>query len=459
MVEKFIFNTIIRHLPFTPNDEKILCLEELSRFLFQRKERSCFLLKGYAGTGKTSVVAALVKAMNSMKLPCILLAPTGRASKVLANYAGQQAYTVHKYIYRRGQNDLDSRFSLGYNKLRNALFIVDEASMISTTQDNNVFGTGNLLDDLISFVYQGEGCRLLLLGDDAQLPPVGQTISPALDMTHLLQQQLDVTACTLTIVARQALDSGILSNATSLRQVLLDNPDSQLEIKPADDVLFLKGNEVVEHIEQSYRKVDMDNTIIITRSNNLANRYNQYIRARILWREEILSSGDRIMISRNNYFWLEDDFLANGEILEVLRLRNEREMYGYRFADACLHSVDRDMDVDAIVWLDTLQTKTPEISYSMQRELYSRIAADYPEIRSRKELYKKVSASPYFNALQIRYAYAVTCHKAQGGQWEHVYLDRGIIQTDQMNNQESVEYLRWLYTAVTRAKEKLYILR
>lgn len=353
------------------------------------------------------------------------------------------------------------------NLRKHTLFIVDEASMISAKRDNAAFGSGCLLDDLVRYVYSGEGCSLLLSGDDAQLPPVGSTTSPALEADYMRGYGLDVSEFQLSQVARQALDSGILNNATRLRSLLTTFDDGgSIQIEEKEDVRLLEGSELLDELERSYRDAGAEETLIVTRSNKRTNLYNQGVRARILWKEDSISSGDRLMVSKNNYFWTEEydnlPFLANGDILEITRLRNEREMYGFRFADASLRSVDYDREIDATLWLDTLTTDSPEQNYKLQQELFGKIAEDYPEIRNRKELVKTIYESPYYNALQVRFAYAVTCHKAQGGQWKHVYIDAGTIaqNTERISNpEERRDYLRWLYTAVTRATERLYIIR
>ena len=465
LLNDFIIARIKAELPFEPNEEKEGLFQALGAFLVSRDPRKAFILRGYAGTGKTSVVSALVRALASLKQPCILLAPTGRAAKVLSRYSGAPAYTIHKQIYR--QNQLGSEaFSLSDNLHRNTLFIVDEASMLSGNRDNPTFGSGCLLDDLVRYVYNGAGCSLLLLGDDAQLPPVGSLNSPALDADYMAHYQLHITNYKLTSVARQALDSGILSEATRLREELENERVSKLEIRPnGADIVRLKGEEVVETLEQSWREAGAEDTLIIARSNKMTNLYNGGIRARVLWKEEILSNGDRIMVTKNNYFWAQEyedlEFIANGDMFEIERLTNVHELYGFQFAKASLRSVDYNWEIEALVWLDTLTTDSPEANYSLQKELFSRIAEDFPEIYNKKELIKRIYESPYFNALQIRYAYCVTCHKAQGGQWRHVFIDSGItdewIQT--LTESEKREYLRWLYTALTRSTEKVYLLR
>lgn len=473
MLNDFIVERIRAEFPFTPNEEKDMLLEQLACFLLDRTSRKAFLLRGYAGTGKTSVVSAVVKALGKMRQSCVLLAPTGRAAKVLSKYAHFPAYTIHKYIYRQKQLGEES-FSIDYNQHKNTLFIVDEASMLSGRHDNSTFGSGCLLDDLISYIYSGEGCSLLLLGDDAQLPPVGSNASLALSKDFIENYGLEVSDFTLTNVARQALDSGILTNATRIRELLTNerngihtsHPEKNFVLFPNKDVTILPSDEAIETYESSCDNVGLEEVLIITRSNKLTNLYNQAIRARVLWKEDLLSNGDRIMVSKNNYFWVKDydgiDFIANGDTFEVVRLFGHHELYGFQFAQATLRAMDYDWEIDTLVWLDTLTTDSPEHNYNLQRELYARISEDYPEIKNKKELTKKIFDSPYYNALQIRFAYAVTCHKAQGGQWKHVYIDTSGIAQDAerlSDYSERYEFLRWLYTATTRATEHIYILR
>jgi exodeoxyribonuclease-5 len=458
LLENFIKNRILHALPFVPNEgqEELLCL--LSHFIVSRSERKAFLLKGYAGTGKTSIMAALVKALGELQQPVVLLAPTGRAAKVLARYAGKAAYTIHKYIYRQNKLGSDA-FSLSDNRHRNTLFVVDEASMISGVRDNPTFGSGLLLDDLIRYVYSGEGCSILLLGDDAQLPPVNSDISPALDEDYLSGYCLDIQSFTLTHVARQALDSSVLYNATNLRTKVADLQAS-FDYHFASDFHRLEGIDFVEKLDESYREVGLEDTIILTRTNLRTNRYNQGVRARILYKEDAISSGDRLMVSKNNYFWTKDydnlPFLANGDMMEIVRLRNEREMYGFHFIDAALRAIDYDWEIDVMLWVDTLTTDSPEANYALQKQLFDRIAEDYPELaHNKRKLTEAIYNSPYFNALQVRFAYAVTCHKAQGGQWKRVFIDPGNIAPE---NQDK-NYFRWLYTAITRATEEVYLLK
>ena len=471
MLQNFIIDRIRAEIPFEPNAEKDGLFTALGAFIISRDPRKAFILRGYAGTGKTSVMSAVIRALKKLNQPCILLAPTGRAAKVLSRYSGEQAYTIHKQIYRQNQLGVEA-FSLSDNMHRNTLFIVDEASMLSANRDNTTFGSGCLLDDLVRYVYNEKGCSLLLLGDDAQLPPVGSTASPALDAEYMQHSyQLSVVCYQLTQVARQALDSGILSEATRIRERITkvrqwSRIDSTQPVHSNDrDIIRLKGEEVIESLENSWREVSPEETLIIARSNKMTNLYNGGVRARVLYKEEDLSNGDRIMVTKNNYFWAKEyedlEFIANGDMFEIQRLTNRHELYGFQFATASLRSVDYNWEIEALVWIDTLMTDSPEANYTLQRELFSRIAEDYPEIRNKKELIKKIYESPYYNALQIRFAYCVTCHKAQGGQWKHVYIDSGFSEEwiNGLTETEKQEYLRWLYTAVTRATEKIYLLR
>ncbi|MBQ4393850.1 MAG: AAA family ATPase [Paludibacteraceae bacterium] len=471
MLEDFIIAHIKAELPFTPNEEKEGLFTALGAFIVSREARKAFILRGYAGTGKTSVMSALVRALKSLQQPCVLLAPTGRAAKVLSKYSGEQAYTIHKKIYRQNQLGSDS-FSLSDNLHRRTLFIVDEASMLSANRDNATFGSGCLLDDLIRYVYNDHGCSLLLLGDDAQLPPVGSLNSPALNADFMASTyRLSVYSYQLSSVARQALDSGILAEATRIRESLLETALARqagtFSVRPDNkDIIKLPGEEVIETLEDSFRTVGAEETLIIARSNKMTNLYNQGVRARLLWKEDDLSNGDRLMVTKNNYFWTQEyddlEFLANGDMFEIERLTNRHEMYGFHFATASLRSVDYNWEIDALVWLDTLTTDSPEANYTMQRELFSRIAEDYPMLRNKRELVKQIYDSPYYNALQVRFAYCVTCHKAQGGQWKHVYIDTSGIgeDTERMADEtERREYLRWLYTALTRATDKIFLLR
>ena len=461
------------HKP-TKEQEKAIFL--LADFLLSRKRDVVFLLTGYAGTGKTSLLAALVRTLGQLQQRVMLLAPTGRAAKVLSSYAGAPAFTIHRKIYRQKSiTDMDV-FQNDINLRQDTLFIVDEASMIANdAHDSTIFGSGRLLDDLMHYVYSCEGCRLILVGDTAQLPPVGEEESPALSRTMLEGYGMEVTELQLTQVVRQLEESGILWNATMLRS-LIQNDEMyafpKLRGKSFPDVKALPGDELIEALEQSYRKYGTDGTIVVTRSNKRAYIFNNGIRSRILDQEEELSTAQsptHLQTPSNSPVKGEDStsqvsplrgdlegssFIANGDIAVVRRLRNERSFYGFRFADATLQFCDyNNTEMDVTVLLDTLQSEAPALTRQQQEALFQGVWEDYPELTNRRDRMKKLRQDPYYNALQIKYAYAVTCHKAQGGQWEHVYIDQGYITEEML----SPDYFRWLYTAITRATEQVYL--
>ncbi|MCE5330705.1 MAG: AAA family ATPase [Bacteroidales bacterium] len=459
MLQNFISSSIRAELPFEPTEQQGVLLDALGEFLMSTDPEKIFLLKGYAGTGKTSVVSALVRAMNALQQKTMLMAPTGRAAKVIAGYSGFPAFTIHKKIYRQ-KSMAEFRFQLSDNLFNHTLFIVDEASMISNTGGDTEFGSGRLLDDLIEFVYSGEGCSLLLLGDTAQLPPVMQPHSPALEKDKLAGYGLKVHEFTLTHVVRQALESGILHNATRLREMLLeDKTDAfpRFETEGFADIRYLNGMDLIDEIQRAYNGVGVEDTIVVTRSNKRANMYNNGIRNRVLMKEDELTNGDLLMVTKNNYFWnkpyKEIDFIANGDILEVMRVKKSREMYGFRFVDITLRSLDYEWEIDAFVWLDLLQSDSPTHSNEMHQQLFQAIAEDYPEITQRRMLVKKIYENEFFNALQVKFAYAVTCHKAQGGQWKKVFIDPGQVADEQINS----DFYRWMYTALTRASENVFL--
>ena len=448
----------------------------MAEFVFEQSRESVFVLRGYAGTGKTSLVGALVRSMDQLKQKTVLMAPTGRAAKVFALHAAHPAYTIHKRIYRqKAFSGQMVDFLQGVNLLKHALFIVDEASMISNDEmGGSAFGTGRLLDDLIQYVYSGEGCRLMLVGDTAQLPPVGQEESPALATEMLQGYGLPVHEVTLTEVVRQLSDSGILWNATLLRRLLAEEDlfaFPRLRVEGFQDVVVLSGNDLIEELEQAYYHCGTDQTIVITRSNVRANAFNQGIRGRVLGMEEELSSGDMVIVVKNNYHWVRPekeeekaqdrqamppmDFIANGDAAVVKRVRREREMHGFHFADVTLTFPDyEDTEVEATVLLDTLQSEAPALTRAQQEQLFQRVWDDYPELTTKQQRMKAVKEDMYFNALQIKYGYAVPCHKAQGGQWQRVFVDQGYVTEDML----APDYFRWLYTALTRATEKVYLL-
>ncbi len=438
-------------------------------FLLSTDPDEIFLLRGYAGTGKTSLVSALVRVFAQLKQRTVLMAPTGRSAKVMSLYASMPAYTIHRRIYRqKAFNPEMNNFVQTPNPHHDTLFIVDEASMIANQGNSGgYFGSGRLLDDLVRYVYAGNNCRLMLIGDSAQLPPVGEVQSPALDASSLAAYGLNVKQIELTQVVRQAEQGGILWNATRLRQIISGGDMCQfpkIRVTGFSDIQTLPGNELIEALEQSYSHCGTDQTIVVTRSNKRANIYNNGIRARILDMEETLSSGDRVIVAKNNYYWTAQQkdgngasslpFIANGDVAVVRRLRHERSFYGFRFADATLQFPDYDnLEMEATLLLDTLQAEAPALTREQQEKLFRAICDDYPDITVHRDLMNQVKNDAYYNALQVKYAYAVTCHKAQGGQWEHVYIDQGYITQDML----TPDYFRWLYTALTRATGKVFL--
>ena len=400
---------------------------------------------------------------DQLKLKFVLLAPTGRAAKVLSKQSGKSATTIHKKIYRQ-QNVADgsSRFSLDRNLSKDTLFIVDEASMISNLpQDHSVFGSGYLLSDLVEYVSAGYNCKLIVSGDTAQLPPVGLSISPALEPEELLLFGLAVISIELREVVRQSADSGILYNATAIRNRILQEAPAgfwPLQMKGFQDVIQLGGDQLIEEIGNCYSKLGREETIVITRSNKRANLFNEGIRQTILYQEEQVTKGDLLMIVKNNYHWskqLEElDFIANGDIAEVVRIKKQEERYGFHFANVVLRLIDyQDLEIECKILLETLKAEAPALTSEENKRLFESISEDYLEIRNKRDRWKKIREDPYFNALQVKYAYAVTCHKAQGGQWKAVFLDHGYLTTEMIDR----EFLRWFYTAFTRAEERLYL--
>ena len=457
MIKEDFINKLSQNLSYTPTEEQALVMAKLVTFVFRATGRDVFLLKGYAGTGKSSLVGALVKTLSQFSMKSVLLAPTGRAAKVFGLYANTPAYTIHKKIYRQKSFSPDmTGFTLTDNRHKQTLFIVDEASMIADSADS----TGHLLSDLIEYVYSSPGCKLILIGDTAQLPPVGQYNTPALDALSLSEYNLRVTEVTLTEVIRQSLTSGILYNATKLRKAMSDEDFStpKIELQGFPDIKSITGAELIEELESSYSRTGKDETIIITRSNKRANLFNDGVRARILYREAELESGDLLMIAKNNYFWGEKieqiDFIANGDVAQVLRVRGYNEMYGFRFADVTLRLIDYDVDIDAKIMLDTLHLEHPSLPAELNNQFFTKVMEDYADVRTKRERIKRVKLDKWFNALQVKYAYAVTCHKAQGGQWQNVFIDMGNISEESV----SIDFFRWLYTAFSRATDKLYLI-
>lgn len=453
---------LLKHFPFEPTQGQRLLVEKLSKFVFSDDDRSAFILRGYAGTGKTTIIGALVKALPEVRMKCVLLAPTGRAAKVLSGYSGQQALTIHKKIYfRRGGADSAGTFVLQQNLHTNTLFIVDESSMIS---DSGGMGgnESSLLEDLFEYVYSGTNCRLLFIGDTAQLPPVGLNISPALDPSYLRKNFfLLADGVELKEVVRQRDESGILANATYVRNMINESEETwpKFNVKGYKDIVRLPGSELEDALNYSYSKYGPEGTMVICRSNKRANIFNQQIRARIRWQEDEISSGDYLMVVKNNYTWLPPEskagFIANGDIAELMKVSRIRELHGFRFADARIRLIDYpdEPELDTVIMLDTLTSEAPALTWDQHRQLYQSVSMDYADIGDKSKRLKKVKEDPYFNALQVKFAYAVTCHKAQGGQWESVFVEQGYLTEEMVNT----EFLRWLYTGLTRATEKLYL--
>lgn len=461
MRQENIYNLLTKNLGYLPTQDQSECMRLLSGFVADNTNDVIFLITGYAGTGKTSVIASLVATLNTLRQKSVLLAPTGRAAKVLTSYTGMDAYTVHRKIYRqKSATDGVGKFVLDRNLHKETYFIVDEASMIpEESSEGSMFGSGRLLDDLLEYVYTGTNCKLILVGDVAQLPPVGSIVSPALDEYVLRGTGFALQIFELRQVIRQSEGSGILMNAITVRQQVSDGDLSvpQLVLQGYSDIIRLGGAELIETLTEAYDRCGTDGVIVVVNSNNLANRYNQGIRNMVFFREEEISTGDIIMVVKNNYYWLKEEentsFIANGDIAEVRRIRRYEEMYGMRFAEMTLWFRDSDLEIDAKVMLDTLMMRTPSLSAEKSRELYFAVLADHPGIKSKRKQYEAVRNDPYYNALQIKFAYAVTCHKSQGGQWERVFIDQGMF-----NRQEpTIDYLRWFYTALTRATDKVYL--
>ena len=452
---------------YEPTQEQQAAIDVFATFMADSRMMPVMVMRGSAGTGKTTLAAAIVRALQSLEQQLVLMAPTGRAAKVFSLYAGSAAYTIHRRIYR--QKSLEGGFDLGYNNAKDTLFIVDEASMISLNGDGR-----SLLDDLISFVYNGSNCRLMLIGDQAQLPPVGEEESPALMAPVLRSFGLHVYECTLNEVLRQSQESGILWNATEIRSLSPDPSPSRegsfnlpvtlpkILLDGFTDIKVVPGDELIETLASSYSKVGLDETMVVTRSNKRANIFNQGIRNQILGREEELTTGDQLMVVKNNYYWVAQSpnlggmsFIANGDMCVVRRVRNVHEQHGFRFAEVTMTFPDYDdYELTATVLLDTLTSEAPALTRDQQEELFNKVMEDYADIPRKADRMKALKEDRYYNALQVKYAYAATCHKAQGGQWAHIYVDQGYMTDDML----TVDYLHWLYTAFTRATEQLYLI-
>lgn len=461
--ERIIGTEMLRRLPYEPNGQQMELVAALSKFAVSGDDRSAFLLNGYAGTGKTTLSSAFVNALPSVGLRAVLLAPTGRAAKVFSSYSRHSAFTIHRKIYQsRRFNPEELRFGLARNNHRDTIFVVDEASMIANASgETAVFGTGCLLDDLITYVYSGEGCRLVLLGDVAQLPPVGYADSPALDDATLKGYGLSVYAFSLTEVARQKRDSGVLYNATAIRKIIASRMFGAPTIRVSGfpDIEVVDGMELADKVEECYSRDGVEDTIVVTRSNKRAVMFNQGIRARVLYMEAEIATGDLLLVAKNNYFWAEGydgvDFIANGDVAVVRRISHETSLYGFRFADVTLEFPDYGVEIDAKIVLDALYSESPALTRSQNEMLFHRVMEDYADIPSKRERFKRLKKDPYFNALQVKFGYAVTCHKAQGGQWKNVFVDMGYIPEDAFGN---VDFYRWLYTSLTRSYGRVFLI-
>lgn len=464
---------ILQQFGFPPTQEQEHALEVFAEFLTDRDPHAVMILRGSAGTGKTTLSGAIVRTLKEIRQKVMLLAPTGRAAKVFSLNSGSPAYTIHRRIYReKSFSGVEGQFNLNDNLYTDTLFMVDEASMIANMGLGGMsFGSGCLLDDLVHFVYQGRNDRLLLIGDKAQLPPVGEEESPALHAAMLEGYGLKVYECDLNEVLRQSEKSGILYNATMIRQMITHDDITQLpkiHFAGYSDIKPMPGAELIEALADSYHHMGLDDTIVVTRSNKRANIFNQGIRNMVLDREEELSQGDILMIVKNNYYWMEEErksnnklqsneipaFLANGDRAKVLKVRRRIDLYGFRFATLLLQFPDYDnYELEATVLLDTLTSEAPALTHEQQEQLFHQIEEDYQDIPLKADRMKAIRQDQFFNALQVKFAYAVTCHKAQGGQWAHVYVDQGYMTDDMLNP----DYIHWLYTAFTRATEMLYL--
>ena len=465
LTEASFYSILKEKFPHVPTLKQDIALQQLATYVLSIKKDTIFLLKGFAGTGKTTLVGTLVNSLWKTTMKSVLMAPTGRAAKVMSNYANTQAFTIHRKIYfPKKQSGGGVQFVLAPNKHRNTVFIVDEASMIpDTPADSKLFENGSLLDDLLMFIYSGHNCKLILIGDTAQLPPVKLNLSPALDAEKLeMNYNKEVMRLELDEVVRQAEDSGILVNATLLReQIQSGYCDSfQFDVNPFKDIVrLIDGYEIQETIDTSYSENGKEETAFIVRSNKRANLYNENIRARILYLENEIAVGDYMMVVKNNYFWLdpksEAGFIANGDIIEVLEIFAIKELYSFKFAEVKVQMVDypNQKPFETVLLLDTIQAETPSLSYEDGNRLYQNVMEDYANETSKYKKFLGVKGNRYFNSLQVKFSYAITCHKSQGGQWNTVFVEQPYLP-----NGVDKEYLRWLYTAVTRAKKQLYLI-
>ncbi len=463
MIKNHIKGLLIKNLIFPPTGSQSVLINGLSEFITTNPDNEVVLIKGYAGTGKTTIINALYRSLSSLNIQPVLMAPTGRAAKVMTGYTGMPAYTIHKVIYRQmASSDGMGRFILDKNFYKNTYFIVDEASMISNeSNENSIFGSGRLLDDMLEFICSGQNCRLIIAGDTAQLPPVGINISPALDSHTLKSYGLKVNEFVLTDVVRQAAGSGILSCATFIREQIENSLTTgffHIEADTLPDVERISGTDLTDFLSMCYDKYGLFDTAVITRSNKRANLINKGIRDTILFRENEIESGDILMVVKNNYFWTDTekgfDFIANGDIAEVLSVKGYEEVYGFRFATAELRFIDYgNIEISCKIMLDTLFSETASLPTEQYRQLFEAVSEDYSDINNKRKRWDKVKINPWFNALQVKFAYALTCHKAQGGQWKGVFIDHGYLIEEMLDR----EYYRWFYTAFTRSVEKLFL--
>lgn len=464
MTQKDFLKRLQAQFGFEPTDSQRVAMEALASFIFERGEQFLFILQGYAGTGKTSLVSALIRALEELKVQTVILAPTGRAAKVISQYAGRKAYTIHKWIYRLGTRNGIRQFFRKENKYSHTLFIVDEASMISAESPmGELPGMGSLLDDLIEYVNGAPHNRMLFIGDDAQLPPVHATESPALDAEYLHHRyDLHIRGARLTDVVRQTLDSGILYNATLLRNRLNDGDIGFpfFSSKPFADFARVPGGELEDLLNNLYNHYDCDEIVAITRSNKRARLFNNEIRSRVLYRENRLATGDYLMAVKNNYYWVDETsevgFIANGDIMEVMAIHKQQEIYGFNFADITVRLCDYPNypDIDIKIILESLEVDGPSLPYEDNQRLYQAVAEDYEDIVNKRARFLKIKNSPHLNAVQVKFAYSLTCHKTQGGQWKNVLIDQGYLTEENLDR----EYIRWLYTAVTRSTQNVYLI-
>ncbi len=462
MLKDHIKAKLIKFLDHYPTPGQILFNSKFPDFILQENQDEVLVLKGYAGTGKTTSIKAMVKTLEDLKIRSVLMAPTGRAAKVMTAITGSPAYTIHKKIYRQqSSKDGFGVFVLDRNLYKNTFFIVDEASMISNEVKNiSIFGSGRLLDDLLEYVYSGKNCKLILVGDTAQLPPVGKDLSPALNIMEIKAHGFVVHEFFFNEVVRQSSESGILFNATLLREKLREKQFGKLvfSMKGFDDIQYIPGSMFLDELSNCYDSSGTEDTMVVVRSNKQANLYNAGIRSQILWKEERISKGDLLMVVKNNYFYTDEneqfDFIANGDIVEILKIYGYEERYGHRFADVKMRLVDyHEVELDVKLLLDTLDLESASLPSESHKDLFFSVAEDYSDVKSKKKRYEEVRNDSFYNALQVKFAYAITCHKAQGGQWKNVFIDHGYFVDDMYNR----EYLRWLYTAFTRAIDKLYL--